>query len=150
SSRSHLPPFLLSPLPCSFSVATSTAEISTLSLHDALPIYVNPNKFEIAKSLGATNVYNSSDKDVVANIKEETGGGLDYVFETAGVVPAMEVAYKITKRGGTTTTTGLPHPEHEFSFPQVTLAAEERTVKGSYVGSCVPPRDIPHFVDLYK
>src|SRR5699024_8376166 len=67
---------------------------------------VNSNKSESAKSLGATNVYNSSDKDVVANIKEETGGGLDYVFETAGVVPAMEVAYKITKRGGTTTTTG--------------------------------------------
>lgn len=117
---------------------------------DIIALDVNPNKFDIAKSLGATNVYNSSDKGVVANIKEETGGGLDFVFETAGVVPAMEVAYKITKRGGTTTTTGLPHPEHEFSFPQVTLAAEERTVKGSYVGSCVPPRDIPHFVDLYK
>ena len=26
---------------------------------------------------------------------------------------------------------GLPHPKDEFSFPQVTLAAEERTVKGS-------------------
>jgi alcohol dehydrogenase len=35
-----------------------------------------------------------------------------------------------------TVTTGLPHPKDEFSFPQVTLAAEERTVKGSYVGSC--------------
>ena len=42
------------------------------------------------------------------------------------------------------------HPKDEFSFPQVTLAAEERTVKGSYVGSCVPDRDIPRFVSLYK
>ena len=62
----------------------------------------------------------------------------------------MEVAYKITKRGGSTVTTGLPDPKHEFSFPQVTLAAEERTIKGSYVGSCVPMRDIPRFIALYK
>jgi alcohol dehydrogenase len=49
-----------------------------------------------------------------------------------------------------TVTTGLPHPTHEFSFPQVTLTAEERTIKGSYVGSCIPSRDIPRFLELYK
>ena len=49
-----------------------------------------------------------------------------------------------------TVTTGLPDPKHNFSFPQVTLTAEERTVKGSYVGSCVPTRDIPRFIELYK
>ncbi|MDN6640282.1 MAG: zinc-dependent alcohol dehydrogenase family protein [Tetragenococcus sp.] len=111
---------------------------------------INPDKFEIAKELGATEVYDSSQSDVIDQVKEHTNGGADYVFETAGAVPAMKVAYGITKRGGTTTTTGLPDPKQEFSFPQVTLAAEERTVKGSYVGSCVPPRDIPHFVELFK
>jgi len=117
---------------------------------EVIALDINPNKFAMAKSLGATEVYDSSAENVVEEIKKATSGGLDYVFETAGAVPAMEVAYKITKRGGTTTTTGLPHPEHEFSFPQVTLAAEERTVKGSYVGSCVPSRDVPHFVSLFK
>lgn len=110
---------------------------------------INPNKFEIAKKLGATEVYDSSDPNVVKQIKENEPGGVEYAFETAGVVPAMEVAYQITKRGGTTTTTGLPHPDKHFSFPQVTLAAEERTVKGSYVGSCVPSKDIPHYVELF-
>ncbi len=117
---------------------------------EVIALDINPDKFDIAKQLGATAVYDSSDSDVVDQIKSATGGGLNYVFETAGAVPAMEVAYQITKRGGTTVTTGLPHPEHKFSFPQVTLAAEERTVKGSYVGSCVPSRDIPHFVELFK
>lgn len=32
----------------------------------------------------------------------------------------------------------------------MTLTAEERTLKGSYVGSCVPARDIPRFIELYK
>jgi alcohol dehydrogenase len=30
------------------------------------------------------------------------------------------------------------------------LVAEERTVKGSYVGTCVPSRDLPHFVTMYR
>ncbi|ASN06817.1 zinc-dependent alcohol dehydrogenase family protein [Virgibacillus necropolis] len=117
---------------------------------EIIAIDINQGKFDIAKKFGATSVYDSSELDVVDQIKTATGGGLDYVFETAGVVPAMEVAYQITKRGGTTVTTGLPHPEHKFSFPQVTLAAEERTIKGSYVGSCIPSRDIPHFIELFK
>ncbi|PKI05216.1 alcohol dehydrogenase [Staphylococcus xylosus] len=117
---------------------------------EIIALDINEDKFELAKSLGATAVFNSGDDNVVENVKAYTSGGVDYAFETAGVVPAMEVAYQITKRGGTTTTTGLPDPKHNFSFPQVTLAAEERTVKGSYVGSCVPERDIPRFVNLYK
>ncbi|GMA60372.1 zinc-dependent alcohol dehydrogenase family protein [Alicyclobacillus fastidiosus] len=111
---------------------------------------ISETKLKQAKELGATDTFNSKDPDVVKLIREATGGGLDYVFETAGVVPAMEVAYGITKRGGTTVTTGLPHPQHHFSFPYVGLTAEERTLKGSYVGSCVPDRDIPNFIDLFK
>ncbi|PWA04987.1 alcohol dehydrogenase [Pueribacillus theae] len=111
---------------------------------------INESKLKMAKELGATDTFLSKDPDVVNVIREQTGGGLDYTFETAGAVPAMEVAYGITKRGGTTITTGLPHPEHHFSFPYVTLTAEERTIKGSYVGSCVPKRDIPRFIDLFK
>lgn len=107
-------------------------------------------KLTQAMKLGATDAFNSSDSDVAEAIRQATGGGLDYVFETAGAVPAMEVAYGITKRGGTTVTTGLPHPDHYFSFPYVSLTAEERTLKGSYVGSCVPSRDIPRFINLFK
>ncbi|MBP1971284.1 alcohol dehydrogenase [Virgibacillus natechei] len=111
---------------------------------------LNEKKLEQAKELGATDTFNSRDRDVSDQIREATGGGLDYVFETAGAVPAMEVAYRVTKRGGTTVTTGLPHPNHHFSFPYVSLTAEEKTIKGSYVGSCVPHRDIPRFIHLFK
>jgi alcohol dehydrogenase len=111
---------------------------------------INETKLRQAKELGATDTFNSKDPDVVKLIREATGGGVDYAFETAGAVPAMEVAYGITKRGGTTVTTGLPHPEHHFSFPYVSLTAEERSLKGSYVGSCVPDRDIPRFINLFK
>jgi alcohol dehydrogenase len=111
---------------------------------------VNEAKLTKARELGATDIFNSKDPEVISLIRNATNGGVDYAFETAGVVPAMNVAFGITKRGGTTVTTGLPHPDHHFSFPQVTLTAEERTIKGSYVGSCVPARDIPRFIELYK
>ena len=83
-------------------------------------------------------------------MKDATGGGVDYAFEMAGSVQAMELAYRVTRRGGTTVTAGLPHPDHRWPLQQVSLVAEERTVKGSYIGSCVPLRDIPRYVSLYR
>jgi alcohol dehydrogenase len=59
-------------------------------------------------------------------------------------------AYAATRRGGTTVTVGLPHPEQMLSIPAVSLVAEERVLKGSYLGSCVPKRDIPRFIDMYE
>lgn len=117
---------------------------------EVIAIDINDKKLAQAKELGATAVFNSADADVVDQVKAYSTGGVDYAFETAGVVPAMNVAYAITKRGGTTTTTGLPHPEHKFAFPYVTLTAEEKTLKGSYVGSCVPRRDIPSYIQMMK
>jgi len=117
---------------------------------EVIAIDINDKKLVQAKELGATAVFNSRDDDVVEQVKKYTNGGVDYAFETAGVVAALDVAYAVTKRGGVTTTTGLPHPEHQFSFPYVTLTAEEKTLKGSYVGSCVPKRDISRYIELMK
>ena len=85
-----------------------------------------------------------------SEVREATGGGVEYAFEMAGSVRAMDLAYKITRRGGTTVTAGLPPPTHTFNIPQVNLVAEERTVKGSYIGTCVPTRDIPRYIELYR
>jgi alcohol dehydrogenase len=115
-----------------------------------IAVDVNPAKLKTALELGATDAFDARDPKVAQQIRAATGGGVEFAFETAGSVPAMQTAFAITRRGGTTVTAGLPHPEHHLSFPQVLLAAEERTIKGSYVGSCVPARDIPRFIDLYK
>jgi len=105
-------------------------------------------KLEMAKSLGATACLRADSADIVAQVK--AAGGVDYAFEMAGSVAALELAYRITRRGGTTVTAGLPHPDKRWELQAVSLIAEERTVKGSYVGSCVPSRDIPRFVTMYQ
>jgi alcohol dehydrogenase len=45
---------------------------------------------------------------------------------------------------------GLPDPKKVFSIPAVSLVMEERTLKGSYMGSCLPRRDIPRFIEMYR
>ncbi len=118
------------------------SRIVAIDLHD--------DKLELASQLGATDVINAKDPDAVAKAKALTGGGVDFGFEMAGSVQAMEMAYRVTRRGGTTVTAGLPHPDARWPLQHVNLTAEERTVKGSYMGSCVPPRDLPRYVDLYR
>jgi len=113
-------------------------------------IDIHDDKLELARALGATDTVNAKDPDAILKVKEMTGGGVDFGLEMAGSVQAMELAYRITRRGGTTVTAGLPHPDARWALQQVNLTAEERTVKGSYVGSCVPPRDMPRYIDLYR
>lgn len=111
---------------------------------------LSDDKLALARQLGATDTFNAGDADAAEKIREATKGGLDFVFEMAGSVKAMELSYKITRRGGTTITAGLPPPGATFPIPQVNLVAEERTVKGSYIGSAVPLRDLPRYIALYR
>jgi alcohol dehydrogenase len=108
-----------------------------------------PDKLEVASRLGATKSIKAG-PDVVKEIRDLTGGGVDFAFEMASSVAALQLAFDITKRGGTTITASLPHPDLRLSIPAVQLAAEERTLKGSYLGSCVPARDVPRFIALYQ
>lgn len=109
-----------------------------------------PEKLAFARDLGATDAFLASDSDCIEQVKQATGGGVDICLEMAGSVPALELAYRITRRGGTTVTAGLAHPSKAVAIQQVSLVAEERTLKGSYIGSCIPTRDIPRFVSLFR
>lgn len=108
------------------------------------------DKLKLAKQIGATDCFNAGDENVIEAVRDATGGGVHYAFEMAGSVKALELAYKITRRGGETVTAGLPPPDHSFPLQHVNLVAEERTVKGSYIGSCVPLRDVPRYIELYQ
>ncbi len=110
---------------------------------------VLPAKLELARSLGATHTVLANAKDAVAQVRDLTRGGVDFAFEMAGSMPAMEFAYAITARGGTTVSAGLPRPEAAIAYPHAAMVSDERTIKGSYMGSCIARRDIPRFIDLF-
>lgn len=107
-------------------------------------------KLHAATALGATHAFNADDPDLIPKVREATRGGVATALEFAGSVKALEASYAITRRGGVTVTAGLPHPSAVLSLPAVSLVAEERTLKGSYLGSGVPSRDIPDFLGLWR
>ncbi len=129
---------------------TSLLGAVAVGARQVIAIDLRDDKLAFARQLGATHTFNAKDEDIVDQVKAATNGGVDYAFEMAGSIPALELAWKITRRGGETVTAGLPHPTKTISIPPVQMVAEERTLKGSYVGSCVPLRDIPLYIDMYR
>ncbi|TSD56851.1 zinc-binding dehydrogenase [Variovorax sp. KBS0712] len=108
------------------------------------------DKLDFALALGATDSVNASDPDAAKRLRDMTEGGVDHALEMVGSAKALEFAYKVTRRGGTTVTVGLPAAIQTLNTPVWHLVAEERTLKGSYLGSCVPRRDLGRFIALYR
>lgn len=106
------------------------------------------DKRAIARDLGASHVIDPADADAVAQLHEITRGGADLAVELAGAVPALSFAWQSARRGGTVVTAGLPNPEAQIALKGVDLTTSEKTLRGSYMGSCVPMRDIPRFAAM--
>lgn len=114
-----------------------------------IAVDVLDDKLVLARQVGASHVINGATTNAVEAVREITGGGAHYTFESVGNERVLVQAYESTRRGGTTITIGLPHPSKQFSVSAVSIVAEERTIKGSYMGSAVPRRDIPLFIRMY-
>lgn len=117
---------------------------------DVIAVDIDDSKLAFARELGATATINSRDADAVERIKAMTSGGVHAAIETAGVEPAFDLAYNITRRGGQTVTASLANPSVNLSIQQVRIVGEERTIRGSYLGGGVPSRDVPRYIALYK
>jgi alcohol dehydrogenase len=100
-------------------------------------------KLVLAKSLGAHETYTPTEA-------LELGVKADLVIEAVGRAVAFESAVSMTAPGGRTVVVGLPAPDDLASISPLRLVAEGRSVIGSYLGNCVPARDIPVFVDMWR
>ena len=107
------------------------------------------SRLDPASELGATHTFNAKDQKYVEFVRDITNGGVEYSFEMAGSVEAMDITYHVTRCGGTSCSSGLSHPDHQFTLSHLCLVAEEKTIKGSYMGSCIPARDIPRYISMY-
>jgi alcohol dehydrogenase len=103
---------------------------------------LSDSRLQLARSLGATHIFNARDPDAEAAILDATSGG-------AGAIPALNLAYNVTRRGGVTVTAGLPPPTSTFGLSVAKLVGEERNLRGSYIGTCVPSRDIPRYMSMF-
>lgn len=115
-----------------------------------IAIDLSDDKLGLARQLGATHTVNATDPNHVEQVRDITDGGVDFAFDLAGTIKAMETAYNVTRYGGSVVTAGLSPSSANFSFNQSNLVSQEKSIRGSYMGSCVPVRDIPRFISLYR
>lgn len=105
-------------------------------------------KLERGKKMGATHVYDAAAADTAKEIIDLTDGGVDYAFEFVGVSPALKMAFSLVRRGGTMIIGGLTKPGLGVEFDTSAMVREEKTIKGSFMGSCVPVRDLPRLIRM--
>jgi Zn-dependent alcohol dehydrogenase len=106
------------------------------------------SKLAMAKQFGATDVLLFKE-DPVKALKKMTGGGPDYAFECVGNGELAAAAYRAIRRGGLAVVVGVAKPGDLTAVRTMTLPFEEKTLTGSYFGSCVPRIDFPRVLGLY-
>ncbi len=109
------------------------------------------SKLAAAKQFGATDVMCiKPGEDPTKALKKLTGGGPDYAFECVGNGELGGLAYKAVRRGGKAVIVGVARAQDNVSVVQRSLVFEEKTLTGSYYGSCVPSIDFPRMLNLYQ
>lgn len=121
------------------------AVLTALARDDVRVIGVDqlPAKLELARTMGAHAAY-TPDEAREAGIKAAV------VIEAVGHPKAVETAVDLTAAGGRTVCVGLPRPDARINLSPLGFVAEGRALIGSYLGSAVPSREIPHFVGLWR
>jgi Zn-dependent alcohol dehydrogenase len=122
------------------------AAVLTAMAHDDVRVVAVdrlPEKLAAARRLGAHETY-TPDEAAEATVKSAV------VIEAAGHPAALQTAIELTAPGGRTITVGLPPPDARIRVSPLSFVTEGRSLIGSYLGSAVPARDIPRFVELWR
>lgn len=112
---------------------------------------VDDRKLQWAKGFGATHTVNSREVDAVEAVKELTGGfGADVVVEAVGRPETYEQAFYMRDLAGTVVLVGVPTPDMKIELPMIEVFGRGGSLKSSWYGDCLPSRDFPMLVDLYR
>jgi Zn-dependent alcohol dehydrogenase len=114
-------------------------------------IDINPDKFPLAKELGATDCVNPKDLDIPidAYLQKEFDGGLDYTFECIGFIETMKQAFDSTAMGhGVCVLIGVSPLGKELPVLPAMLQFG-KTLMGSIFGGYKSRDDVPNLVLKY-
>lgn len=127
------------------------AGASVVGATTIIAVDVDDRKLETARSFGATHTVNGRDEDVVERIRELTGGfGADVVVEAVGRPETYEQAFYARDLAGTLVLVGVPTPDKQVTLPMIEIFGRGGALKSSWYGDCLPSRDFPMLVDLYR
>lgn len=113
---------------------------------------IAPDKLELARAFGATDVIDASaaDVDVPRAVRRLTEGGVDYAFEVIGRPDTVQQAVRAVRAGGTAVAVGLAAGAATAAIGINDLVLQEKTLKGSLYGSARPTIDMPMLLRLHR
>jgi len=116
-----------------------------------IAVDVDDRKLAWATDFGATHTVNSTERDPVETIREITGGfGADVVVEAVGRPETFEQAFYARDLAGTVVLVGVPTPDLQVTLPLIEIFGRGGALKSAWYGDCLPGRDFPMLVDLYR
>jgi S-(hydroxymethyl)mycothiol dehydrogenase len=119
--------------------------------HTIIGVDIDDRKLTWAKDFGATHTINSKQTDPVAKIRELTGGhGVNVAIEAVGRPETFEQAFYARDHAGTVVLVGVPSPDMKIELPLIEIFGRGGALKSSWYGDCLPTRDFPMFIDLYR
>jgi S-(hydroxymethyl)mycothiol dehydrogenase len=117
-----------------------------------IAVDIDPKKLEAATRMGATHTVDSSTVDPVTAIQDLTGGfGADVVIDAVGRPETWKQAFYARDLAGTLVLVGVPTPDMRIpDIPLIDVFGRGGSLKSSWYGDCLPTRDFPMLVDLYR
>lgn len=108
-------------------------------------------KLEWARRMGATATVDGSREDVVARVRELSGGfGVDHCFDVVGIPATLRQAIECCDDAGTAMLVGVPPGDAQMAFPTSLLWNNRRGIRASWYGNCFGPRDFALLADWYR
>jgi S-(hydroxymethyl)mycothiol dehydrogenase len=113
---------------------------------------IDDRKLDGARAMGATDTVNSTDTDPVRAIQDLTDGfGADVVIDAVGRPETWKQAFYARDLAGTVVLVGVPTPDMKLpDIPLLDVFGRGGALKSSWYGDCLPTRDFPMLVDLYR
>ncbi|MEU1300390.1 S-(hydroxymethyl)mycothiol dehydrogenase [Streptomyces shenzhenensis] len=116
-----------------------------------IAVDLDDRKLELARTFGATHTVNSRTSDPVAEIRALTGGfGVDVVIDAVGRPETYRQAFEARDLAGTVVLVGVPAPGMTVQLPLLDVFGRGGALKSSWYGDCLPSRDFPMLIDLYR
>jgi len=113
-----------------------------------IAVDIKGSKLNLARHFGATDVVDASAGDPVEQVKELTGGGVEYSFEALGLKKTSEQAFEMLRTSGVATIIGMV-PEGEMLEIHGADLLSDKRLQGSNMGSNHFRRDMPRYVEFY-
>jgi S-(hydroxymethyl)glutathione dehydrogenase/alcohol dehydrogenase len=104
---------------------------------------VLPEKLELARELGATDVVDASGGESVKHVRELTDG-VDYAFSAITSPAGLVDAVRMCAYAGTATLVGVPPPGRRLDLdPELDLFQPKVAIAVTHGGDTIPQQDFP-------